>query len=75
MLDLKERDIDRRIAPSLNDEFRGRVLVTTQHTASIRRLTAEFPDLRVGLSRGQAAAGANPPAPALDRPALRPMLF
>jgi glycerophosphoryl diester phosphodiesterase len=77
VLDLKERDIDRRIAASLDDaKFRGRVLVTTQHTASIRHLTAEFPDLRVGLSRGHAAAGADPPAlrPWIIR-ALKPMLF
>ena len=77
VLDLKERELDRRIAPVLaNDDFRRRVIVTTQHTGSIRRLTSAFPDLRIGLSRGQAAAGANPPAvrPWIVR-LLRPVLF
>lgn len=77
VLDLKERAIDKRIRAALtNDDFRRRVIVTTQHTGGIRRLTAAFPDLRIGLSRGQAAAGANPPAlrPWITR-LLRPILF
>lgn len=77
VFDLKERDIDRRIVSVLADPvFRARVIVTTQHTASIRRLRARFPDLRVGLSRGQAAAGAHPPAlrPWIVR-LLRPVVF
>jgi glycerophosphoryl diester phosphodiesterase len=76
VLDLKEREIDRRIVASLRDAaLRDRVLVTTQHSGGIRRLTAEFPDLRIGLSRGHAAAGADPPAlrPWIIR-ALRPVL-
>ncbi len=61
VLDLKERSIDRALAPFLADpELRGRVIVTTQHMASIRRLSARYPDMRLGLSRGHAAAGARP---------------
>jgi hypothetical protein len=40
VLDLKEREIDRQIVPALaDDHLRRRVIVTTQHTGSIRRLT------------------------------------
>lgn len=77
VLDLKERDVDTRIYDDLRDDtLRRQVIVTTQHSAAIRRLTTAFPDIRIGLSRGHAAAGANPPA---LRPwivhLLRPLLF
>jgi glycerophosphoryl diester phosphodiesterase len=77
VFDFKERRLERRVAWVFHDpRLRRRTIVTTQHTWSIRRLRTAFPDLRVGLSRGQAAAGANPPR---MRPwiahALRPILF
>lgn len=77
VLDLKEPALDRALAPYLGDAaFRRAVIVTTQNMGSIRRLRRAWPDLRVGLSRGQAAAGARP---AYLRPGLvgilRPLLL
>ena len=75
--DLKQRGIERELAPLLRERgLTQHTLVTTQHAPSLRRLARSFPGLRRGLSRGQAAAGVRPgwlrrPTAAL----LRPFIF
>lgn len=54
VLDLKERGIERDLTPVLEQrpDLVNRVLVSTVHTTSLRRLAVRFPGIRLALSRG-----------------------
>lgn len=58
VLDLKERGIDRALISILErrPDIVRNVLVSTVHTASLRRLSTRFPELRLALSRGHLIA-------------------
>jgi glycerophosphoryl diester phosphodiesterase len=57
-LDLKDRDVDRALAPCLRERGLTRdALITSQHMPALRRLRGQFPGLRLGLSRGQICGG------------------
>lgn len=53
-LDLKERGIEQELIPILEQrpDVLSRVLISTVHTSSLRRLAERFPNLRLALSRG-----------------------
>lgn len=59
VLDLKERGIEGDLIPVLEQrpDIVQRVLVTSVHTRSLRRLSERFPALRMGLSRGHLVSG------------------
>lgn len=53
VLDLKSRDVDGPLSAYLiDDDLRGRVLVTSTFSMGLWRLRKRFGDLRTGLSRG-----------------------
>ena len=63
VLDLKERDSDRALTPLIESHgLERRVIVTTRHTGSLRRLRRQFPLLRMGLSRGSSLEQLRPAA-------------
>ena len=75
--DLKQRGVDRQLAAALRTHNLTRqTLVTTTHSASLRRLAHEFPGLRLGLSRGQLVGWLRPAwTRRLYVAALRPVLL
>lgn len=62
VLDLKERGIERSLIPILEQrpDLVSKVLVSTVHTASLRRLSHEYPDMRLALSRGHLISSLRP---------------
>ena len=63
VLDLKERDTDRALAPLIERHgLERRVIVTSRHTGSLRRLRRQFPLLRMALSRGSSLEQLRPAA-------------
>lgn len=61
VLDLKERDTDRALAPLIERHgLEQTVIVTTRHSGSLRRLRRQFPRLRMGLSRGSSLEQVRP---------------
>jgi glycerophosphoryl diester phosphodiesterase len=63
VLDLKERDTDRTLAPLIERHgLERRVIVTSRYALSLRRLRRQFPLLRMGLSRGSSLAQLRPAA-------------
>jgi glycerophosphoryl diester phosphodiesterase len=67
VLDLKERGLELSLIPVLEQrpDIVQRVLVSTVHTRSLRRLAQRFPGLRLALSRGHLIGAF--PHPALRR--------
>lgn len=66
-LDLKERGLELALIPVLEQrpDMVNKVLVSTVHTLSLRRLSRRFPNLRLALSRGHLIGSL--PHPALQR--------
>lgn len=64
VLDLKDRGVDRLLLPLFEErpELARNIMVSTVHTFSLRRLSGQFPGMRLALSRGHLISSLRPRA-------------